>query len=408
MEAAPSCSRVCEPYFCFNLDSKAAIGMQNLNPIKQGSIMQTRDSDNRHAPSAHSREALERIIDERILHLHESSAHHGDAERSEEDRDPKRRSTLHMGARLSAAALAGGVVAVSFYAYADILGEPPVARLLPYEGVLELDGQPVNGVVDFEFSLYSSTADDAAVLWNETQSEVEVVQGRFAVVLGQQSANPLPRAVHESPELYLGMAINDLPMSNRQRIVAGTSSVITAHTTPVGAVMAFAGQEPPRGWLMCDGSSVSRTTYPALFEAIGTTHGNGENASSFQLPDYRGRFLRGVDDGAGRDPNAAQRQAAQPGGLTGDQVGSIQGGSTALPNTNFTTGNNNRGHTHTFEVYRASFGSGGAPAALFRGHPFGENRQTANENQPHTHTVLSGGDAETRPVNVGVHWIIKY
>ncbi|MEO1269623.1 MAG: tail fiber protein [Myxococcota bacterium] len=294
----------------------------------------------------------------------------------------------------------------SIYAYADSVGEPPVARLLPYEGVLELDGAPVNTSVEIAFSLYDSPTDSANPIWSETQQEVQVVGGRFAVVLGEESA--IPRVAFESRELYLGMSVNGTPLANRQQIYAGASSVTTAHHVPVGTVVAFAGQVAPRGWLLCNGANVSRTTYPALFAAIGTTHGAGTNASSFRLPDFRGRFLRGVDGGSGRDPEAASRQAARPGGLAGNQVGSVQGASTALPNTHFATGNNNRSHSHTFGVHQGTFGGGGGAAGLYTPFPLVENRQTSQANQSHVHTVLSGGDAETRPVNVNVHWIIKY
>jgi phage-related tail fiber protein len=98
---------------------------------------------------------------------------------------------------------------------------------------------------------------------------------------------------------------------------------------PSGAVMAFAGSAAPEGWLICDGSSVSRTQYASLFAAIGTAHGSGDGTTTFQLPDYRGRFLRGVDDGQKRDPDALARTAAAPGGNAGDAVGSIEGDANA-------------------------------------------------------------------------------
>jgi microcystin-dependent protein len=62
---------------------------------------------------------------------------------------------------------------------------------------------------------------------------------------------------------------------------------------PAGTVIAFAGATPPSGWLLCDGSAISRSTYSALFEAISTAHGSGDGSTTFTLPDYRGTFLRG-------------------------------------------------------------------------------------------------------------------
>jgi microcystin-dependent protein len=73
-------------------------------------------------------------------------------------------------------------------------------------------------------------------------------------------------------------------------------------TVPTGAVMAFARQTPPSGWLECDGALVSRTTYNALFTAIGIAFGAGDGVNTFKLPDLRGEFPRGWDHGRGVDP----------------------------------------------------------------------------------------------------------
>ena len=68
-----------------------------------------------------------------------------------------------------------------------------------------------------------------------------------------------------------------------------------------GTVLAFAGETPPEGYLECDGASVSRTAYAELFEAIGTAFGAGDGSTTFGLPDVRGVFLRGWDNGRGAD-----------------------------------------------------------------------------------------------------------
>lgn len=96
-----------------------------------------------------------------------------------------------------------------------------------------------------------------------------------------------------------------------------------------------------QGWLLCDGSSIIIARYPQLFRAIGYIYGQGYDAQGqpqagfFQLPDYRGRQLRGVNgdacdplgiDGALqlRDPDASIRIAQGPGGWAGNAVGSVQ------------------------------------------------------------------------------------
>lgn len=66
-----------------------------------------------------------------------------------------------------------------------------------------------------------------------------------------------------------------------------------ATMTPVGTVQAFAGSIVPEGWLLCDGSAISRTTYAALFNTIGNTYGGGDGETTFNLPDLIDKFIEG-------------------------------------------------------------------------------------------------------------------
>jgi microcystin-dependent protein len=68
---------------------------------------------------------------------------------------------------------------------------------------------------------------------------------------------------------------------------------------PTGTVSMYAGTTAPTGYLICDGSAVSRTTYSALFTAISTVYGNGDGSTTFNLPDLRGRAPIGVGQGTG-------------------------------------------------------------------------------------------------------------
>ena len=74
---------------------------------------------------------------------------------------------------------------------------------------------------------------------------------------------------------------------------------------PSGTVLYFAGQAAPAGWLKANGATLSRTAYAVLFAVIGTTYGAGDGRSTFNLPDLRGEFLRGWDDGRGVDTGRA-------------------------------------------------------------------------------------------------------
>lgn len=71
----------------------------------------------------------------------------------------------------------------------------------------------------------------------------------------------------------------------------------TGTGTPTGSVLDFAGSSAPTGWLIADGSAISRTTYADLFAVIGTTYGAGNGSSTFNLPDLRGRVPVGRNSG---------------------------------------------------------------------------------------------------------------
>ena len=83
----------------------------------------------------------------------------------------------------------------------------------------------------------------------------------------------------------------------------------------IGQVVFVGMTTPPEGYLKANGAAVSRTTYDALFAAIGTTFGTGDGSTTFNLPDLRGEFPRGWDDGrgidSGRSFGTAQLDAAQ-------------------------------------------------------------------------------------------------
>jgi microcystin-dependent protein len=70
---------------------------------------------------------------------------------------------------------------------------------------------------------------------------------------------------------------------------------------PTGSVHMMATTTAPSGYLKCDGAAVSRTAFAALFATVGTTWGAGDGSSTFNLPDLRGEFVRGWDDGKGTD-----------------------------------------------------------------------------------------------------------
>lgn len=74
-----------------------------------------------------------------------------------------------------------------------------------------------------------------------------------------------------------------------------TSAIPSTQTgIPSGAIMAFATSSAPDGWLLCDGSAVSRTTYAGLFAAISTLYGSGDGSTTFNLPNLQGKMVLGI------------------------------------------------------------------------------------------------------------------
>lgn len=68
-----------------------------------------------------------------------------------------------------------------------------------------------------------------------------------------------------------------------------------------GTVAHFAAATAPSGWIKANGAAISRAIYAKLFTAIGTTYGGGNGSTTFNVPDLRGEFVRGIDDGRGVD-----------------------------------------------------------------------------------------------------------
>ncbi len=169
---------------------------------------------------------------------------------------------------------------------------------------------------------------------------------------------------------------------------------IAADLTPTGVVNAFVGVSAPDGWLMCDGSAVNRETYRNLFDVIGISFGEGEEGgTTFNLPDLRGQFIRGVDHGVGNDPDAGAREASNTGGNTGDNVGSKQ--ESAM-----------WGHWHRLLTYGSYGGGFISPSSLnYDGISIIDNKVTnALSDGTHGEPNLS---SESRPRNVYMNYIIK-
>jgi microcystin-dependent protein len=180
----------------------------------------------------------------------------------------------------------------------------------------------------------------------------------------------------------------------------------TDNALPVGTVITWAGETTsiPANWMLCNGKAMNKAVYKDLFAAIGTRWGG--SGSTFNLPDLRGRFLRGDDAGTGRDPDVKKRAPSCPGGnATG--VGSVQEDSLqnhshdqgshyhqySVPgNTAFITDLGTGTGVHKSQLFDA--GTGEAKAKIYGAAAFG------------TKSRIKVGE-ESRPKNAAVNFIIK-
>lgn len=173
-----------------------------------------------------------------------------------------------------------------------------------------------------------------------------------------------------------------------------TRSDVASNAIPVGTVLACASQVAPAGFLPCEGAAISRESYANLFAAIGISYGNGDGSTTFNLPDYRGQFLRGWDNGAGVDPDAAGRTGGD--GTPGDAVGtkqSDQSNNIRTFQTKYTPG---LGAVMPIEISDDGSWSAGALSGSDAGH------------NDRVQLKMRTGGIETRPKNISVLFIIKY
>lgn len=206
--------------------------------------------------------------------------------------------------------------------------------------------------------------------------------------------------IGENPTTYPTNQLHVIANANPLRLEglqqgATTDSVLTVSNTgvvrqtanpmPAGSIISFAGATSPDGFLICDGSAVSRTAYANLFAVIGTTYGAGNGTTTFNLPDLRGEFIRGADAGRGVDPGRAlgTNQLASP--VVGDDnVNAPNDFSMQMVGTN----------PQFFDAYDPAY----AAVNMWYSTPGGENY-----NPPH-----AGFMRGTRPRNVALNYIIRY
>ncbi len=300
-----------------------------------------------------------------------------------------------------AAAVAGtiGVVAmIAAYragrAHADDI---PATPSMYYGVTLENAGVPVNESRILQVRFFSA-ATGGTMNCDSGARTLPVANGHVRVPLGSDCV----AAVHTSSEQWAEVSVDGMVVGGRSRLgavpyaveaqrAAGLTTAAVQSVVPPGTVVAYAGATAPDGWLLCDGRAVPRPTYAPLFAAISSTYGNGDGSTTFNLPDFRGRFLRGADLGVGRDPGRTL------GSVQADMVGR-HGHSISDP-----------GHGHEIHSYVPG-SSTTAEAVQYVHNVLGPANTTGGAVLTNV-TGISVNDstgAETRPVNSAVNYLIKF
>lgn len=200
-------------------------------------------------------------------------------------------------------------------------------------------------------------------------------------------------------------AKSDDPTTDSSEILATTKavrqSILQVNYEHVGQITHFACTNAPAGWLKCNGAAVSRTAYKELFDRIGTTWGEGDGVTTFNLPDARGEFLRGWDDGRGVD---VARDFAS--GQGSQNAAHIHTGSIGSAGS----------HAHNirswiamgFDSTGGSLVSGVDSGSGGRQQPDSDVGTLAAGAHVHTLTINSSGGSEARSRNIAVLVCIKY
>ena len=188
---------------------------------------------------------------------------------------------------------------------------------------------------------------------------------------------------------------------------SGNLSFSIIQGVPTGSVFCIAVATVPTGYLECNGTAVNRSTFAALFAIIGTQYGAGNGSTTFNLPDLRGEFIRGFDNGRGVD--------------SGRSIASSQSDQNEAHTHTFSANTANVNISGTVERISETFNSSGSTTGVFSkqtgfsgsntpGRPDSNDAGKLTLDSDHVHSV-SGTTAstggESRPRNIAMMYIIK-
>jgi len=259
---------------------------------------------------------------------------------------------------------------------------------LNYDTLANMTDTDTAAVADEYGLIYNSVTSkyEAEPVYTKAQVAAAITAGDDAVlatVSNVDNTSDVDKPVSDATQTAL-----DLKADQSTTYTKDEADTANEVLLPSGMVMAFANSTAPSTWLECNGAAVSRATYAALFTAISTVYGVGNGSTTFNLPDLRGEFIRGFDNGKGTD--------------SGRSIGTTQADATAK---NGLSGSTNTTGAHTHNVGDSTNKNNATGGSLY---PYaGNGTQSSSSSGSHSHTVTISGDAETRPLNIAMMYCIK-
>lgn len=232
----------------------------------------------------------------------------------------------------------------------------------------------------------NGTVTDAGVINANFTAVREAINGGLDNSNVKAAANLDPAKIAPGTDTHILTTVSGQAQWAAPPAVGGTGG-----TTPAGALVMWATPTPPTGWLICDGSAISRATFPNLFAAIGTLYGAGDGSSTFNLPDLRGRAPYGM-------------HASTPGVTS---MGANEGqGNPALRGPHHSHSVADPGHVHSGAV-RHEYGYSANYSGVPEYGPHSEDAYTTGTSYTGITVGSQGYNTPNAPAHFALHFVIK-
>jgi microcystin-dependent protein len=225
-------------------------------------------------------------------------------------------------------------------------------------------------------------------------NDLAVAEGKLAN--GAVAASKIATSAVEQDKIKDGAVVN-AKIASATIAKEKLATSVQNSLMPTGAILPYAGSAPlaqASGWLVCDGSAVSRTTYAALYAAINVQYGSGDGSTTFNLPDLRGRVIAGVDVAVGG--TTADRLTTAGSGVNGPVVGAAGGSQTHTLDISEIPS-----HTHGY------LGTSGATSYTYSASITGSYTNAVSPSSSTTGTAGGGGAHRNVQPTLIMYYIIK-